>query len=98
MMATCLFEGTCNADVFNQWLEAELVKELTSNDVVDMDNAAFHKTPDTQFIIETAGATLLYLPSYSPGLNPIERDFAVLKKIRQYAHTKTLDEVVRAYQ
>lgn len=98
MMATWLFEGTCNAAVFNQWLETELMKELTSNDVVVMDNAAFHKKQDTKRIIETAGAILLYLPPYSPDLNPIEHDFAALKKNRQYDHTKTLDEVVRAYQ
>ena len=98
MMAMWLFEGMCNAAVFNQWLETELVKELTSNDVVVMDNAAFHKKPDTKRIIKTAGAILLYLPPYSPDLNPIEHDFAALKKNRQYNHTKTLDEVIRAYQ
>jgi putative transposase len=98
MMATWLFEGTCNADVFNQWLETELTKELTSNDVVIMDNAAFHKKPDTRRIIEAAGATLLYLSPYSPDLNPIEHDFAALKKNRQYNHTKTLDEVIHDYQ
>jgi putative transposase len=97
MMATWLFEGTCTAAVFNQWLETELAKPLTTNDVVVMDNAAFHKTPDTQRIINAAGAAVLYLPPYSPDLNPIEHDFAAIKKIRQYDHTKPLDEIVRDY-
>ena len=75
-----------------------MVKELTANDVVIMDNASFHKTTNTRRVIEKAGAILLYLPPYSPDLNLIEHDFAALKKNRQYNHTKTLDEIVRAYQ
>ena len=98
IMAIWLFEGNYNADVFNQWLETNMVKELTANDIVIMDNALFHKTTNTRRVIEKAGAILLYLPPYSPDLNPIEHDFAALKKNRQYNHTKTLDEIIHAYQ
>ena len=98
LTATWLFEGTCNATVFNQWLEEELVQELTANDVVVMDNATFHKTENTKRIIAATGATLLYLPPYSPDLNPVEHDFAALKKIRQFNHEKSLDDIIHAYQ
>ena len=98
LIAPILFDGSCNAALFNQWLEEHLTPELTHNDVVIMDNAAFHKTPETRRIIEAAGATLLYLPPYSPDLNPIEHDFAAIKKIREYNHTKTLDEIIKSYK
>ena len=98
LIAPMLFDGSCNADTFNTWLATQLAKELTPNDVVIMDNAAFHKTPQTKAIIEATGATLLYLPPYSPDLNPIEHDFAALKKLRQYNYSQTLDEIVNAYQ
>jgi len=47
---------------------------------VVMDNAAFHKSNKPQELIEHAGATLLFLPPYSPDFNPIEQDFAAIKK------------------
>jgi putative transposase len=95
MRATWLCEGTCTAAVFNQWLETELARTLTANDVVVMDNAAFHKTPETQRIINAAGAAVLSVPPSSPDRNPIEHDFAAIKNIRPYDHTKPLDEIVR---
>ncbi|MEZ5577603.1 MAG: IS630 family transposase [Candidatus Competibacteraceae bacterium] len=98
LMATWLFEGTCNATLFNHWLETELANTLTANDVVVMDNATFHKTEHTRRIIKATGATLLYLPPYSPDLNPIEHDFATIKKIRQFNHEQSLDDIIRAYQ
>jgi putative transposase len=98
LIAPILFEGSCNAALFNHWLAEHLTSDLTDNDVVIMDNATFHKTAETRRIIEYAGATLLYLPPYSPDLNPIEHDFAALKKIREYNHTQTLDEIINVYQ
>lgn len=93
-----LFEDTCDGDVFNQWLKTALSPQLTANDVVIMDNATFHKLDDTKRIIESTGATLLYLPPYSPDLNPIEQDFAAIKKIRQFKNGASLDEIVKTYQ
>ncbi len=66
--------------------------------MVIMDNAAFHKSSKTREIIEQAGAKLLYLPPYSPDFNPIEHDFSALKKIRQFNHTKSIDEIIECYQ
>jgi len=63
-----------------------------------MDNASFHKTALTRELILEAGHTLLFLPPYSPDYNPIEQDFATIKKRRQYAPLNTpLDEIIRSY-
>lgn len=95
--APMLFEGTTNTVIFNTWLEQELCPKLHKNQVVVMDNAAFHKSTKTRELIENTGATLLFLPPYSPDLNPIECDFAAIKKRRQYENHQTLDNIVNAY-
>lgn len=60
-----LFEGTCNAEVFNEWLKRQLCPRLNGDHLVVMDNAAFHKSPETTELIEKTGAKLLFLPPYS---------------------------------
>jgi len=98
LLAPVLFEGNTNAEWFNIWLEDHLFKELPPHSILIMDNAAFHKTAKTRALIEQAGHTLLYLPPYSPDFNPIEQDFATMKKRRQYAPPETtLDEIIRGY-
>lgn len=96
--ATQLWEGTCNAEIFNDWLEQRLAPRLKPHHVVIMDNAAFHKSSKTREIIEQAGAKLLYLPPYSPDFNPIEHDFSALKKIRQFNHSKSIDQIINMYK
>jgi transposase len=96
--APLLFEGTCNTPLFNRWLETELCPLLNDTHVVVMDNVAFHKSNTTQALITATGATLLFLPPYSPDLNPIEHDFAALKKIREYHDQETLDNLIKTYQ
>lgn len=93
-----LFEGTCDTAVFNTWLKTRLCPRLTAQHLVIMDNAAFHKSAETAELIEATGATLLFLPPYSPDFNPIEQDFAALKKRREYQDHATLNEIVKAYQ
>lgn len=98
LLAPVLFEGSTNAEWFNAWLEQHLFQELPPHAILIMDNAAFHKTAKTRELIEQAGHTLLYLPPYSPDLNPIEQDFAIMKRRRQYAPAETpLDAIIRAY-
>lgn len=63
-----------------------------------MDNAAFHISPETTQLITETGATLLFLPPYSPHLNPIEHDFAALKQHREYQEHAAIDDIVKAYQ
>lgn len=93
-----LFEGTCDAAVFNAWLKTRLCPRLNDRHLVIMDNAAFHKSPQTAQLIAHTGATLLFLPPYSPDFNPIEHDFAALKKRREYHDYASLDQIVKAYQ
>jgi transposase len=98
LLAPVLFEGGTNAEWFKLWLEEHLFKELAPHSILIMDNAAFHKTAKTRQLIQEAGHTLLFLPPYSPDFNPIEQDFATLKKRRQYAPPDMpLDEIVRSY-
>ncbi len=98
LLAPILFEGNTNAVLFNYWLQSHLFKELAQGSTIIMDNATFHKTAATKQLIEQAGHTLLFLPPYSPDFNPIEQDFAIMKRRRQFLPADTsIDEVVRSY-
>lgn len=80
-----VFKGTCNTAVFNTWLSLVLIPNLRPGQIIIMDNASFHKSAKTKDLIESAGCKLLYLPPYSPELNPIERTWANIKrKIRTF--------------
>ena len=92
-----LFDGSCDAACFNAWLETYLCPRLSVSDVVVFDNAKIHKTLRTRELIEAAGAEVLFLPLYSPDYNPIEHDFANIKRLREYNADKTIDEVINMY-
>ncbi len=92
-----LFEGSCNAQRFNTWLEQALCPCLCADHLVIMDNARFHKTDRTQELIEATVAKLLFLPPYSPDYNPIEHDFANIKRLRKYNSDKTLEDIINMY-
>jgi transposase len=96
--APLLFEGTCHTTVFNHWLEKDLRPFLTHTHVVVMGNVPFHKSTKTKELITAKGATLLFLPPYSPALNPIEHDFATIKKIRDYNEHEPLDHIIKTYK
>ena len=83
LLSVALFEGTINTDVFTSWIEQDLLPKLPAQSVLVMDNAAFHKNIDMQKLIENAGHILLYLPPYSPDLNPIEHKWAQAKALRK---------------
>jgi transposase len=78
-----MFDENVNADVFTAWVEQDLLPKLLEPTVIVMDNATFHKRKDTQDIIRKAGHTLLFMPPYSPDLNPIEKKWAQAKSIRR---------------
>ena len=82
---------------FNAWLEAYLCPRLSVSDVVVLDNAKIHKTRRTRELIEASGAEVLFLPPYSPDYNPIEHDFANIKRLREYNADRTIDEVINMY-
>lgn len=80
MLAPIEYDGYTNTAVFLAWIEFALCKDLKPNQVVIMDNASFHKSAKVKELIENVGCRLIYLPSYSPDLNPIENIWANLKR------------------
>ena len=78
------FEGTCDTSLFNAWLQQMLIPNLTAGQVLILDNASFHKSAESQKLVEAAGCRILFLPPYSPDLNPIEKYWANMKtKVRE---------------
>ncbi len=67
------YTGTCDAKLFNFWLENMLIPKLKPGQIVIMDNSSTHKSEITKALIKKAGCTLIFLPPYSPDLNPIKR-------------------------
>ncbi len=82
-----------NRVAFQAYIEQVLVPTLRRGDTVIMDNLPAHKGSDVRRAIEAAGATLQYLPPYSPDLNPIENAFSKLKAILRRAAARTIDQL-----
>ena len=80
ILAPMTFKGSCNSELCIAWVKEMLIPELTAGQTVIMDNASFHKSPKVREAIESAGCKLIYLPPYSPDLNPIEKFWANLKR------------------
>ena len=78
-MAQHTVDGAMNTERFESWITLHLVPRLKKNDIVIMDNVKFHKSPGVKKLIEEAGATLEFLPAYSPDMNPIEKSFSKFK-------------------
>ena len=81
MTAPMVIDGAMNGDLFLAYVQQQLVPTLHRGDIVVMDNLSSHKKPGVKEAIEQAGATLAYLPPYSPDLNPIELAFSKLKTL-----------------
>ncbi len=79
MVAPFVLDGPMNGEMFRAYIEQSLVPTLKRKDIVIMDNLSAHKVAGIREAIEAAGATLRYLPQYSPDLNPIEMPFSTLK-------------------
>lgn len=87
-LAPMCFEGTCDTALFNVWLKQELIPSLTAGQVLILDNASFHKSEETRKLVESHGCEVLFLPPYSPDLNPIEKYWANMKtKLRELLPT-----------
>lgn len=76
MVAPMVLDGPINGVAFQAYVDQVLVPDLNAGDIVVMDNLGSHKGADVRKAIEAAGATLLYLPPYSPDFNPIEKAFS----------------------
>jgi transposase len=91
LTAPMVLDGPINRDAFQAYVEQVLVPELRPGDVVIMDNLSSHKGLAVRQAIEAAGASLLFLPPYSPDFNPIENAFAKLKALLRGAAERTVD-------
>lgn len=79
LVAPLTFEGTCTTDVVDVYFAGVLLPVLPRGSIIVLDNARFHQSPTTAKLVADAGCELLFLPPYSPDLNPIEHLWAALK-------------------
>ena len=89
LTAPAVFDGPIDGASFRAYIAQILVPTLATGDIVIMDNLSCHKSPAVRRAIEDAGASLWFLPKYSPDLNPIEHTFAKLKAILRKARCRT---------
>src|SRR6266540_3591917 len=95
MVAPMVIDGAMNGETFLAYVEQCLAPTLKRNDMVVMDNLPAHKVPGVKEAIEAAGATLRYLPPYSPDLNPIEMPFCKFKAFLRKASEQTVPGLCR---
>jgi len=96
MIATMTIEEPTDSDIFLAYVEHVLCPALRSGDVVVMDNLSAHRAEDVRNWIEKHGAALLYLPPYSPDLNPIEKAWGKLKQLLRAAKARTREALEQA--
>ena len=93
--APCVFDGPINGESFRAYVDQILVPTLAPGDIVVIDNLGSHKSKAVRAAIRCAGAKLLFLPPYSPDLNPIEQVFSKLKALLRKAQERTVETVWR---
>ena len=93
LTAPTVIDGAMTGEVFEAYVRQQLVPTLRPGDAVVMDNLSSHKRVGVRQAIEAAGGTLLYLPPYSPDLNPIELAFAKLKRLLRSAGHRTAEDL-----
>lgn len=91
-------DGAVNGDVFEAFVEQVLVPELRPGDIVVLDNLSSHKRERTRELLEAAGAHLVFLPPYSPDLNPIEMVFSKVKQLLRSLACRTRNALWAAMQ
>ena len=94
LTAPAVFDGPIDNSSFLAYVEQVLVPTLRRGDVVVLDNLAVHRQPEVQAAITAVGASLRFLPPYSPDFNPIELAFAKLKAFMRAARPRSFDEVL----
>lgn len=95
IVAPFLIDGAMNGPIFLAYIEQCLAPTLGRRDIVIMDNLPAHKVAGVIEVIEALGASVLYLPSYSPDLNPIEQFFSKLKALLRQAAERTIPNLCR---
>ena len=94
IVAPCVFNRPINAKSFLAWVVKFLVPTLRPGDIVVMDNLSSHKSSAVRRAIRDAGAKLIFLPPYSPDLNPIEQAFAKLKTLLRKENARTVEQTI----
>jgi len=92
--APLLLDGALDGESFKAWLEQMLIPELRPGDVVVMDNLPTHRVRGVLRLFEKSGHGLLYLPPYSPDLNPIEEMWSKVKSVLRSLKARTWDEML----
>ncbi len=96
LVAPWVIDGAMDGPAFETWVETQLAPNLRKGEVVIVDNLKVHKSPKAAAILREKGAWFLFLPPYSPDLNPIEMAFAKLKAHLRRIGARTLDALWRA--
>lgn len=94
--ACMALEGTTDTESFRAYVDEVLVPTLRPGDLVIMDNLSPHKSDPTLALITQAGAQALFLPAYSPDLNPIEKMWSKVKGLLRGAEARTPDDLITA--
>lgn len=96
LVAPWVIDGPMNRMVFESYVETQLAPVLKEGDVVILDNLSSHKGEEAERLVRAKGAWLLFLPPYSPDLNPIEMAFAKLKARLRASAARTIDDLWKA--
>jgi transposase len=93
LTAPLVVDGAMNGEIFRAYVEQVLAPTLEPGDIVILDNLSSHKVAGIHDAIEARGASIVYLPPYSPDLNPIEQAFAKLKALLRKLAARTLSRL-----
>lgn len=94
--APWVLEGAMNRDAFDLYIETQLAPTLNQGDIVILDNLPAHKSEKAKALLRKRGAWFLFLPPYSPDLNPIEMAFSKLKAHLRKTKARTINELWNA--
>jgi len=89
-------DGAINGELFLAYVQQILLPTLKEGDLVVMDNLSSHKVAGVKAAIESVGAKVLYLPAYSPDLNPIENVFSKLKTLLRKLKLRKMEDLWRS--
>ena len=96
LTAPWIVNAPMNKRIFETWVETQLTPNLSKGDIVILDNVAFHKNERAKQLAKAKGAWLLFLPPYSPDLNPIEMAFSKLKALLRKHAARSFDAISTA--
>ena len=96
LTAPWIVDAPMNSRIFETWIETQLMPTLSPGDVVILDNVGFHKSERAEQLLKTKGARLLFLPPYSPELNPKEMSFSKLTSLLRKRAARSFDKITTA--